>query len=118
MSQITDLMLYSSHFYKVLMLSHMLEYILKGSFAKFDILKVVNIMETICYTDTVNRQVRKHSLGLVVAASVLSAVRQNINEISFVFYQNSLVQITAVAPTDLQEVILQNPSHDIQQSNR
>ena len=79
-------MLCSSHFHKMLMLSHVPEDVLKGSFAKFDVLEVINIMETISYADTVDRQIGKHSLCLVVAASVLGAVRQHINEIIFVFY--------------------------------
>lgn len=68
-------MLCSGHFYKMLMLSHMLEDILKGPFAKIDILKVINIMETISYADTIDCQVGKHSLCLVVTTPVLGAIR-------------------------------------------
>ena len=94
-------MLCGSHFHKVLMLSHILENILKGSFAKIDILKVINIMETVSYADTVNGQVGKHSLCLVVTTPVLGAIRQHIDKIIFVFYQNGFIQITAVASTNL-----------------
>ena len=94
-------MLYRSHFNKMLMLSHMLEDVLKGPLTKVDILEVIDIVETIRYADTVDCEVGKHSLRLVVTASILGAIRQHINKIGFVVNQDSLVQIPAVATANL-----------------
>lgn len=64
-------MLYRGHFYKMLMLTHMSEDVLKGSLTKIDILEVIDIVETISNANAVDRQVGKHSLRLVKAPSVL-----------------------------------------------